>query len=220
MDDLSPTASSPPGTRSLEPLPFAALLPGLILIVILDVASLMGVIHQASWPNAAMPWLYAAVPILVLTGWKRGWGVVGIVRQRAILDFGWGLVWGGVWRAGSLLLNFLVLHFGWLSTVSSDLVMVLVLIPWLEEFFFRGYLGKGLCAHLGRWQGIILQALLFTFLPAHWAQGFPHVAGILIFGLLSGWLVERYQSIWPALGAHTFANALPTIVVALAPFTR
>jgi membrane protease YdiL (CAAX protease family) len=69
-----------------------------------------------------------------------------------------------------------------------------------------------LTTRVGRWKAIISQAVLFSLHPGHWAQGWPHLASILGFGLLAGWLVERRGSIWAAWGAHGFANVLPEIL--------
>jgi membrane protease YdiL (CAAX protease family) len=86
---------------------------------------------------------------------------------------------------------------------------------WIEETFFRGYLGRGLAGQWGFWPSLLIQSMLFAFHPVHWAQGWPHWISIFGFGCLAGWLVERRQSIWSAWGAHAFANLIP---VALKPF--
>jgi len=201
-----------------EPLPPLALLPGLLLVLTLDTLTLLGKANSQGWLNALTPWLYACVPLFVLVTWKRSWRVYGCVRERALLDLGWGMLWGAGWRALSLLVNAALLWGRLLSLHGGDFLSIIVLIPFLEEFFFRGYLSRGLCAVIGRWPGIFLQALLFTLLPAHWTQGLPHVVGIFIFGVLAGWLVERRGAIWSAFGAHSFANALPTLILLVSPY--
>ncbi|MBN2555999.1 MAG: CPBP family intramembrane metalloprotease [Anaerolineales bacterium] len=201
------------------PLPIAALLPGMAQVFILCICSLFWGAHLNPSMNVIVPILYGLLPFAAVLGSRRSLRVLGLVRQRALLDFGWGLVWGGCWRAFSLALNaFYFIHIQ-LSTLDMGLAYVVILIPWLEEIFFRGYLGRGVCALLGRWPGILIQALAFTLLPAHWSQGMPHTIGIFIFGILTGWLVERNGSIWPAIGAHSFANALPTLIAGLSLYS-
>ena len=206
------------GMSRETPLPIAALLPGMALVLILCACSLFWGARLNPFMNGIVPILYALLPFAAVLGSRRSLRVLGLVRQRALLDFSWGLVWGGFWRASSLAINAFYLIHVQLSSLDLSLAYVIILIPWLEEIFFRGYLGRGLCVLLGRWPGILTQALAFTLLPAHWAQGMPHIAGIFIFGILSGWLVERKGSIWSALGAHSFANALPTLIAALSQY--
>jgi membrane protease YdiL (CAAX protease family) len=99
---------------------------------------------------------------------------------------------------------------GWGEVLSA-----VVFVPWIEETFFRGYLGRGLAGQWGFWPSLLIQSMLFAFHPVHWAQGWPHWISIFGFGCLAGWLVERRQSIWSAWGAHAFANLIP---MALKPF--
>lgn len=199
----------------MKPLPPAALIPGLALAIALDLAAICGY-PTAGVLGIVVPVLYGLIPLAVLACWRFPLRSLGLVRHRAILDTGWGLVWGGLWRIGSMGMNYLYNAGGLLLSINLPDSMAVLLLPALEEFFFRGYLGRGLNAWLGRWRGIALQALLFTLLPAHWNQGMPHIAAIFLFGLLAGWLVDRRRSLWPAVGAHVFANLLTRLLVAVA----
>jgi membrane protease YdiL (CAAX protease family) len=188
--------------------PFKAIAPGLIAIVLIDLLAVTG--RWSEIPNGStiqratlllVPWLALAV-----TGQRPQ--VLGFECRNLLLDLGWGAVAGGIWRGASLLFNSAFLG---LSPGNSSLwtwVSALAWIPFLEETFFRGYLGRGLRAHLGAWKAILIQATLFTLQPSHLAQGLPGIVSILGFGLLAGWLVERRGSIWPAWGAHAMANGL------------
>jgi membrane protease YdiL (CAAX protease family) len=194
-------------------LPLWVVFPGLLYIFVIDVLTVVGIptvlrpiVQPWSLVLALIPWV-----TLVVLRWRPS--TFGFRRRRALADFGWGILAGAIWRAASLGFNYLyegnVTELGW---GLGSWILALVWIPLVEETFFRGYLGRSFSAHIGRWPGIIIQAILFSLHPGHWTQGWPHLASIFIFGILAGWLVERRGSIWPAWGAHAFANILPQIM--------
>lgn len=189
------------------------ILPGLILIVLVDLAALLGLSGRLRsflglWNLGALllPW----VTILVM---RKSSVVLGYRRHRSLAAFGWGMLAGAVWRGLSLAFN-LWLEGGWTQIAWTNLgwFAAVLWIPFVEETFFRGYLGRAFTNRLGVWPGIGLQTLLFSFHPGHVSQGWPHLFSILAFGLLAGWLMERHQSIWAPWGAHAFANILPELV--------
>ncbi len=104
----------------------------------------------------------------------------------------------------------------WPGATVAGLLANVLLWPFLEEVFFRGYLGLGLRPVVGHWPSIIVQAVLFLAMPWHWSQGPTAWLSILAFGLLTGWLTVAKRSLWPALGAHAFANLMPEVLLLLA----
>ena len=161
-----------------------------------------------------------ATVFLILLPWvtllitRRSPAVFGYTRERAVARYGWGMVAGGVWRGLSMGFNILMLRPPVsLGSTWTQLISSLILVPFVEETFYRGYLGRSLAVKLGRWPGIIIQAGLFTLYPLHSNQGWPAVVSIFGFGILSGWLVERTGSIWIGWGAHGFANILPALLL-------
>ncbi len=98
-----------------------------------------------------------ATGFLVIIPWgtllmtKRSPGLYGYVRERAVARYGWGMVAGGVWRGLSMGFNYLMLR----STVSlgpswTSVIGSMILVPFVEETFYRGYLGRSLVRRLGR----------------------------------------------------------------------
>lgn len=194
-----------------EALPIRTILPGLICILLIDLVAWMGIGANGS---------VIATSLLILLPWvtllftKRSPATIGYVRERAVARYGWGMVAGGVWRGLSMGFNYLILRPPIsLGSTWTQLISSLILVPFVEETFYRGYLGRSLAKKLGRWPGIIIQATLFTLYPIHWNQGWPAIASIFGFGVLSGWLVERTGSIWIGWGAHGFANILPVLLL-------
>jgi membrane protease YdiL (CAAX protease family) len=197
----------PTPPEGAEALPLRAVIPGLLFILCIDVAGVAGVggplIGLWSIVSAVVPW----ITILVM---RRRPSSLGYVRGRWLAEFGWGMLAGAIWRGLSMALSV-----AWLDGSILGLVGGFVWVPLVEETFFRGYLGRALSVRLGRWRGIILQAVLFAMLPGHWAQGWPALAGIFAFGVLAGWLVETRRTLWIGWGAHAFANVLPEILLSL-----
>jgi membrane protease YdiL (CAAX protease family) len=189
-------------------LPFRAVIPGLVYILIVDLAAVCG--YRGIFAKAIEVWglVLALIPWVTLLVLRLPARMLGYRSHRALAELGWGMVAGALslclglwWLQGGA-------QYGW---GMGAWIGALVWIPFVEETFFRGYLCRALADRIGRWPAIFLQALLFSLHPGHWAQGLPNLISIVGFGILSGWLVESRNSIWPAIGAHAFANGLPEI---------
>lgn len=203
--------------RQIDPqgLSLPAILPGLLF------ALGVGLLSVCGWHPVASPWGLALSLVMATLPWatvlvlRHPISALGYTGRRALARYGWGMVTGAAWRGLSMLLN---LHWaaGWpLASTAGPLLQGFVVIPLVEETFFRGYLGLGLRPRLG-WAGaVVVQAVLFTLLPGHWGQGVPGVIGVLVFGLLSGALVAKTGSVWAAWGAHGLANVLPGLLLLL-----
>jgi membrane protease YdiL (CAAX protease family) len=191
-----------------------AILPGLTLVVIVDVLAVLGVLQRFAFIQSGWMVVIAVTPWLTLLMLRRPASALGYHRQRAAANFGWGVLFGVVWRGLSMTLNLWLIGREVLFGVTlGGFFSALVLVPLVEESFFRGYLGRALSARFGSVQGIVMQAMLFGFLPTHWGQGWIAMVSILGFGLLAGWLVQRTGSLWTAWGAHASANFIPLILL-------
>ncbi len=206
-------------SRSERPgVTFTGILPGLALIVGLEVAYFFGgaAMRQrlvATWGV----WMLAlvATPALYLLLARQPPSALGYRRERAFGLYMRGVAAGTLWRAFSMLTN----YYGWWDFLLGSALQdgswwlgVLMWIPFLEETFFRGYLQAGLEARLGPLLAIVLQALLFALHPTHAGQGPGAFPSILTFGLLAGVLYWRTRSIWILYGAHGVANLLPEVI--------
>jgi membrane protease YdiL (CAAX protease family) len=195
--------------------PMKLVLPGLSVIVAIDLLAVFDRWRVIPGGDVAHTLILLATPWLALLIAGRSPAAFGYHRHRLLLNLGWGAVAGGAWRLASLLLNIIALG----SSLQAERwwmwISAILWVPFLEETFFRGYLGRSLAALVGIWPGMIIQAVVFTFQPYHLGQGWPGLVGVFGFGLLAGWLMHRRGSIWAAWGAHAFANAL---VLPLVPF--
>jgi membrane protease YdiL (CAAX protease family) len=113
-----------------------------------------------------------------------------------------------------MLLNLWWVHLGSNPAVGiPQFFGALIWIPFVEETFFRGYLGRALSASFGMWPGVLIQAVLFTLQPVHWQQGLFALVSIFGFGVIAGWLDHRFNSIWAPWGAHALANLLAILLL-------
>ncbi len=79
-----------------------------------------------------------------------------------------------------------------------------IIIPIVEELFFRDYLAKRLSIGSGKaapYIGLLISTVLFAALHDRWAEAF-------VAGLAFGWLYYRRGRIVDAIIAHAVANAL------------
>jgi membrane protease YdiL (CAAX protease family) len=77
--------------------------------------------------------------------------------------------------------------------------------PFAEEVLFRGFLMRQLIA--AGWRpllAVVASALAFGL--AHLSNGAAAVAMTAGGGLLLGWIVLEWGSLWPGIGLHTFMN--------------
>lgn len=154
------------------------------------------------------------IPWITLAVTRSPIAALGFTRAQIVRAFGWGMVVGGFWRIISILINFMAVDLGaglagWLPMFIGGVIWV----PLVEETFFRGYLLRPLMHDLGRWTGILIQALLFCLHPVHLSQGVLALISVFGFGLIAGWIQDRFGSLWAAWGAHAFANILPLLVL-------
>jgi membrane protease YdiL (CAAX protease family) len=98
---------------------------------------------------------------------------------------------------------------------ALDISVAILWVPFVEETFFRAYIGRSISRSWGVIPGIVIQALVFTLLPSHVAQGMWHMLSIFAFGVLAGWLLHVRRSLWAPWGAHAFANLLPLLVLGI-----
>jgi membrane protease YdiL (CAAX protease family) len=192
--------------------PLRAALPGIAVVIVFALFSsaLPGKVpHEISIAYlillTIMPWLAILVK-------GQGPAPLGFTSRKVSTNLIWGVLLGILWRGSTLLLNFALIHILPLQAKHWTGFETIFLMPWMEEVFFRGYLGSALSTRLGRNWGNFLQAGLFTLQPAHTSQGIPAVIQIYLFGLAAGWVVQRNGSIWAAVAAHAVANAMVVLL--------
>lgn len=117
----------------------------------------------------------------------------------------------------------LVPTIGNLAALSHErLVGDVLLGPFAEEVLFRGVLFRQLYRRAGRGpvRAMLVSALIFGFahltnvdveavssgIAAGQAQAAALVGTAILGGLLFAWLAYRWNSVWPAIGLHSFLN--------------
>ncbi len=80
--------------------------------------------------------------------------------------------------------------------------VIAVLIPFVEEVFFRGFLFAGLAARFGALTGLIVSAAVFAIAHADVKVMIP----IFVAGLLFGWAYHRTKTLWVPISAHACQN--------------
>lgn len=80
----------------------------------------------------------------------------------------------------------------------------LIVAPFVEETFFRGFLFTGLGKRFGYSWGAVLSALLFALAHLQIAALVP----IFLLGLLLAWLYARTGSLWPCIFTHFAYNSI------------
>lgn len=96
--------------------------------------------------------------------------------------------------------------------VAAFVGMTLLVTPFAEEVFFRGFVYKWMKGHRPVWLAALVSSIIFG--ASHIV---PHQAvNAAVMGLALIWLYEKSGSIWPAIIAHAVNNALGVGLGALA----
>ena len=97
-------------------------------------------------------------------------------------------------------------------TTYATLLAAVIVAPFCEEVFFRGFVFPGLRRGMPVSWAIIVSSLLFAV--SHADPG--SFAVLLIIGLALAILRWRTRSIWPAILLHTLNNGIAALTVVLA----
>jgi membrane protease YdiL (CAAX protease family) len=92
---------------------------------------------------------------------------------------------------------------------SDELVGSVVLGPFAEEVLFRGYLFRQLHYACGWHPGAAIAASAALFGLAHIGTSGTGAADVVILaagGWMFAWICYRWNSLWPAIGLHSFIN--------------
>lgn len=89
---------------------------------------------------------------------------------------------------------------------------LVIVAPFVEEIFFRGFLFKGIeSSKLGPAGAIIISALAWSAM--HFQYNIYGVAGVFVGGLLLGFARARSGSIYPPIAMHALQNIIATAEV-------
>lgn len=96
-------------------------------------------------------------------------------------------------------------------TTYATLLASVVVAPFCEEVFFRGFVFMGLLRGMPLGWAIVLSALIFAI--AHADPG--SFAVLFIIGLALAFLRWRTRSLWPGMLLHLLNNALGALLIVL-----
>jgi membrane protease YdiL (CAAX protease family) len=101
------------------------------------------------------------------------------------------------------------------GTLIGSCVIIIIVAPLCEEFFFRGFLYRILRGRLGLWPAVVINGSLFG--AVHLTSGGPlAVAVIAPLGFLLCLVYERSGSLYPCIALHALNNS----IVSAAEFDR
>jgi len=93
------------------------------------------------------------------------------------------------------------------GSVLVSLLTVGIVVPFTEEFIFRGVIFKTLNKNISVLGTIIIQALFFGVFHGNLIQGIYTT----LLGLVLGYITYRTRSLWPAIIIHMINNTIATI---------
>lgn len=97
------------------------------------------------------------------------------------------------------------------------LVIVPIIVPFVEELFFRGYIfGFLKDSRAPLWSAFLVSSIYFAILHAQGFSSFGDffiIAWTGVIALVHAFLVHKYDSIWPAVFSHIFYNLITSVIV-------
>ncbi len=87
-------------------------------------------------------------------------------------------------------------------------LLTIIVAPFAEEVFFRGFIFQGIAKRWGMWAGIGFSALIFGLLHAGGPDTWLLLPAIAAIGAIFAWSVAKSGSIYPAIFAHVVFNSV------------
>lgn len=101
---------------------------------------------------------------------------------------------------------------------SMTAILVVFIIPVIEEFLFRGFLQTWLRQYLGVKWAILVCSIIFTLFHFSREQGldnFVILTTLFIVSCFMGYIYERQKNLLASIGLHSTFNAMATLGVVL-----
>ena len=100
---------------------------------------------------------------------------------------------------------------------SLTTLEIVLLVPFAEEFLFRGLLQTWLKNRFKNILGaIIATSTLFAFFHFSWSQGITNIellTSLFVLSCYLGYLRESQQSLWAPIGLHAFFNLVSILMI-------
>jgi len=190
----------------------------------------------AGWFVMFSPWTRGALPFWPAMSAASGLlACLGLWESRGELGrlfrFRWSWLAAGLVSAGGLYLVFAagdavagrlfafapgqVRRIYALGAGAPAPLVAALLALWIapaEEIFWRGFLQRRLMLRLGRWRGYALGVLLYSVVHV-FALNLMLLGAAALCGVLWGWLLLRFRSLWPGIVSHAVWDVLIFVLI-------
>jgi len=95
---------------------------------------------------------------------------------------------------------------------------VVVMVPFMEELLFRGFLQSFLKRFFKRGWAIIVTALIFAFVhfaPSQGVGNFQLILSLFVLSSFIGFIYEKERALWAPIGLHMLFNGISVLIVIL-----
>jgi uncharacterized protein len=95
-------------------------------------------------------------------------------------------------------------------------LLIIFLVPIIEELLFRGFLQTWLCSWLSRGWSIIITAIVFALFHFSSSQGAANLElliSLFVLACFLGFLYERQKSLWASIGLHMTFNGISVLAI-------
>lgn len=93
---------------------------------------------------------------------------------------------------------------------------VVILVPFMEELLFRGFLQSFFKKHLGRKGAIFLTAFIFAvvhFAPSQKEGNFQLIGALFVLACFLGFIYEKEETLWAPIALHTVFNGASVLMI-------
>lgn len=161
---------------------------------------------------------HRALPIF--PGNKLAWFVGGLVGAYILIGF-YSLSGLPAWIAGvtqSPLEQAIITSFSHAAPREQLAIAAgaILLAPFLEETFFRGYLYRALKSTAGAWPAMAAVSLFFGAVHMSLVQCLP----LAIFGFILNWAYEKTGRLWLSMAMHACFNAIGVAAIYAQPYMQ
>ncbi len=99
---------------------------------------------------------------------------------------------------------------------SFMVFLVVILVPFMEELLFRGFLQSMLKRYLGRMGSLFVTAIIFAsvhFAPSQGLGNFQLIASLFILSIFLGFIYERERTLWAPITLHAAFNGFTVLMI-------
>lgn len=194
--------------------------------VISIITSFLGVIiYTFLLPNSVRTSIWGGIKnysdlgrnmMMGMISWFLAFPLVALVSQVAgLILIGFGLPSG---QHEQVAVRFLRMSSGYPYLFLVVALLIMSIVPIVEELLFRGFLQTWLRKRFGVFIAIIVASLIFTFFHYSSTQGWDNIellASLFTLSCFLGYIYERQQSLWSSIMLHATFNGISVLAIIL-----